>query len=235
MAEVKNRKTLGIKYLDENYNSKTFSIGYINPDNTDGVNKQLAEKIMSLSAGSGTEYYTTTVENITQASTDTTVTGFVLASTSDFFSTDSTTYAAAAATLNQSVNPNIMYWYSYSGYQYQGSLQYRYVRQATDFSQTLGAINGAGFNSVTAQTYFTAELTQIKGANAIKFTEITPGINIEIGGDPNVYNADNAAAVNIWVNSVWDGLVRVDGYEYELFTKAAQQEVPLQCIRITRA
>lgn len=107
MATVKNRSTLGVRYLDiATQKEKTFNIGYVNPDNSDATNKLFAEKVFSLSeAGSINQIYTTDIVNITDASTDTTtfsITGVNISN--DFFSTDSDTWQAYVATLSSNAH-----------------------------------------------------------------------------------------------------------------------------------
>lgn len=67
------KTTLSIKGFDTNNQSKSFSVGYVNPACSDGLLKQFAIKLTDLSNITPSIVYKTTQEDITNATTDTTV------------------------------------------------------------------------------------------------------------------------------------------------------------------
>lgn len=109
MATLYPKTSLSIKTIDPNLNSKTFSVGYVNPDVEDGTLKELAVKLTDLSNNTFSEVFKTTQTDITNASTDTDVVRVPLISSSDFLSMDSTTWKAYLAEKSPSGSANIRY------------------------------------------------------------------------------------------------------------------------------
>ena len=87
------KATLNLKYTDENNKQKTFNVGYINPEVSDGTLKELGNKLIALTDNTLDEVYKTVQENITNAQpAGTTYRTPTLITTSAFLSTDAETW-----------------------------------------------------------------------------------------------------------------------------------------------
>lgn len=208
MATYYPKTSLSLRTTDANSNNKTFSVGYVNGDAPDGTLKELALKVVDLSNLSLREVYKTEQTDITTASTDTTVSGFSVASSSPFFSTDSDTYAAAFTALPATT----------------GTLEIRLGTEqgVSDIKVTLANMQTAKnltglINLINSLAYVTSS-----GVQRLTASQITNGMHFEtdytVNGAP-VFQVifqqdDNAPSENVaaWLESVGENLIQVAGY-----------------------
>jgi len=107
MATYYPKASISIRATDAQLNNKTFSVGYVNGEASDGTLRALAQKITELSELSLSQVYKTEQDNITNASTDNTV--FTLADSSPFASTDPAVFRAAVEDLYSADMGNITF------------------------------------------------------------------------------------------------------------------------------
>lgn len=213
MATYYPKTSLSIRTKDNNENTKTFSVGYVNPESTDGTLKEFALKVVDLSNLALTEVYKTTQDNITNATTDTVVSsGWVLASSSPFFSDDSDTFTAAITALSipDSGAGGITFTIGKSiggSTSRSVNLALSQIKKLKNLSGLIDALNHAAYDSITASKGMEFE----GGIRKVTFDteKVTDSDYALLAINLNDNQTD--AAKN-FVKSIGENLVQVSGY-----------------------
>lgn len=217
MATVKNRSTLGIRYNDANQKEKTFNIGYVNPENSDAVNKTLAEKFMDLTEfgkSNISQIYTTDITNITDSSTDTAIIA-TISSNSDFLSSDTTTFQAAfdtagnEGTIYLDINQNGTYsYFNFTA----GTL-----KNAQNVSNMAKLIEAKTINLYGESVF---PLAEFKGSNHKLI--VTPGLKTIT----EIQFRSNSGATAAMIKSIGENLLSTSGDRYTItYTDATEQRL----------
>lgn len=217
MATVKNRSTLGIRYNDANQKEKTFNIGYVNPENSDAVNKTLAEKFMDLTEfgkSNISQIYTTDITNITDSSTDTAIIA-TISSNSDFLSSDTATFQAAfdtagnEGTIYLDINQNGTYSY----FNFTASL----LKSTLNVSNMARLIEAKTVN-VYGESVF--PLAEFEGSNHKLI--VTPGLKTIT----EIQFRSNSGATAAMIKSIGENLLSTSGNRYTItYTDATEQRL----------
>lgn len=216
MATTYPKTSLSVRTVDAAQKSKTFSIGYVNPEVEDGTLKLLAEKITDLSNLSLSEIYKQTQSNITNADTDTALPGAIVRSSSPFFSDDTDTYTAALATIETSTGTLQCSINTASGSSDGATVTLSDIKNSNSFTAFLNLLN----NTVRglSPTY----------AKKIEFVKTTNGV---IGKNNTGYTnyfmmwRSTDPQIQIILQSIYDNLIPTEGLTTTLVTSGSDLQL----------
>lgn len=222
---------LKIYTTDENNNAITKTVSNANPAASDYVLKNFSQKLVNLSDSTFRRVERVNTKDITNA-TDSggDKSGFAMASSSPFFSTDTDTYVAAFDTL-PAISGDLIIRVNLNGGGGRSDVNVSLtnMKNAKNLTGFINLANYAAYNTASGFKYFNA--SQIANGINIEPTDIYDAEGYYVS---SVYFMENENARNenvaAWLKSVGENLISISGYNVtyeELFGTGSMKGIKI--------